>query len=89
MPVDGTEEFLAKVGVGNRVKIPVLVRWKNRLDPGEVLTVTVRAEFASQTFYAKYRKDFRITIPKLAADDLELEPGDVVKVTLHPETMMI
>lgn len=84
MPVKVREEFLARVGVLNRIKIPVLVRWRNKLEPGEILVVTVRARFAHK-FYARYRKDFRITVPKLIAEDLELEPGDVVKVTLHPE----
>jgi len=84
VPVGVREEFLARVGVLNRVKVPVLVRWRNRLEPGEILTVTVRAGFASHTFYAKYRKDFRITVPKLVSEDPELEAGDVVKVTLHP-----
>ena len=83
------EEFLARVGVLNRVKVPVLVRWGNRLEPGEILTVTVKAGFARQTFYVRYRKDFRITVPKLVAEDLGLEPGDVVKVTLHPESIVI
>ena len=85
MPVEIEEEFLARVGVWNRIKVPVLVRWRNRLEPGEILTVTVRAGFASHTFYARYRKDYRITVPKLVAEDLELKPGDVVKATLHPE----
>jgi len=84
VPVERAERFLARVGVLNRVKVPVLVRWKNRLEPGEVLTVTVEAEYMSRVFYARYRKDFRITIPKLVAEDLGLEPDDVVKVTLHP-----
>ena len=85
MPVKVREEFLARVGVLNRVKIPVLVRWRSKLEAGEVLRVTVRAGYSSHTFYARYRKDYRITVPRLIADDLELEPGDVVEVTLLPE----
>lgn len=85
MPIAKTEEFLAKVEVKNRIQIPVLVRWKNRLDPVEVLHVHVRHEFSSQSFYARYRKDHRITIPKLVAEELELKPGSVVEVTLYGE----
>lgn len=88
MPVEVTEEFLAKVQVGNRVQIPVTVRWRNRLEPGEVLTVTVRSA-ARRKFYARYCKDFRITIPKLVAEDLGIEPGEVVEVILHPEGIVI
>ena len=88
MPVEGREEFLAKVQAGNRVQIPVTVRWRNRLEPGEVLTVTVRSA-ARRKFYAKYCKDFRTTIRKLVAEDLRIEPGDVVEVILHPEGIVI
>lgn len=85
MPVESEEEFLARVEVGNRIQIPVLVRWKNRLEPGEILRVTVDVG-DSYTFYAIYRKDFRITIPKLVVEYLELKPGDMVEVTLRQES---
>lgn len=42
MPVERTEQFLARVGVENRV--PVLVRWRNRLQPDEILSVHVFCE---------------------------------------------
>lgn len=85
MPVLRDESFLATVEVGNRIQVPVLVRWKNRLEAGEVLLVHVRYEYSSRDFYARYRKDHRITIPKLVAEDLELKPGEVVEVTLYSE----
>jgi len=85
MPIESKEEFLSKVEVGNRIQVPVIVRWKNRLEPGEVLRVYIRHRFLSRSFYAKYRKDHRITIPKLAAKDLELKPGSIVEVTLFGE----
>lgn len=88
MPVQGREKFLAEVQVRNRIQIPVLVRWRNRLEPGEVLTVTVRAGDWRE-FYARYCRDFRITIPKLVAEHLELRPGEVVEITLHPESIVI
>jgi len=87
MPVEGREEFLARVQIGNRVQVPVTVRWRNNLEPREVLTVTVRAA-AWRKFYARYCNDFRITIPKLV-EDLEIEPGEVVEVILHQESIMI
>ena len=83
------EEFFARVGVLNRVKVPVLVRWRNRLEPGEILIVTVRAGRALWEFYARYRKDIRITVPKLVAEDLESETRDVVKVRLYLESLEI
>lgn len=85
MPVDRDESFLARVEVGNRIQIPVLARWRNRLEAGEVLFVDVLYGYSSRSFYAGYRKDYRITIPKLVVEDLELRPGEVVKVTLYYE----
>ena len=85
MPVKKTETFLARVEVGFRVQIPVLVRWRNRLEPGEILTVTIIYGFKSYSFYARCRKDHRITIPKLVVDYLGLKPKDVVEVLIHGE----
>jgi len=83
MPVRKNEIFLARVEVGFRVQIPVMVRWRNRLEPGEILTVTIIYRFKSHSFYAKCRKDHRITIPKLVVDYLGLKPKDVVEVLIH------
>lgn len=44
MPAERTEQFLARVGVGNRIQVPVLVRWRNRLQPDEILSVHVFCE---------------------------------------------
>jgi len=85
MPVRRDEIFLARVEVGFRVQIPVLVRWRNRLEPGEILTVTIIYGFKSYSFYARCRKDHRITIPRLVVDHFGLKPGDVVEVQIHSE----
>jgi bifunctional DNA-binding transcriptional regulator/antitoxin component of YhaV-PrlF toxin-antitoxin module len=86
MPVRNTEVFLAKIEVGFRIRVPVLVRWRNRLEPGEVLPVTISLDFRSYSFYARYRKDHRITIPKLVVDHLSLKPGMTVEVKINRET---
>jgi len=85
MPVRETEIFLARIEVGFRVQIPVLVRWRNRLEPGEILTVTIICRFKSYSFYVRCRKDYRITIPRLVVDYLGLKPGDVVEVQIRGE----
>ena len=85
MPVERDESFLARVEVGNRVQIPVLVRWSNRLEPGEVLSVYVFFRGPSRSLYVRYRRGHRITIPKLVVEDLGLEPGCIVEVTLYSE----
>jgi len=85
MPVRETEVFLARVEVGFRVQIPVLVRWRNKLEPGEVLKVTITYNFNSYSFYARCRRDYRITIPRLVVDYLGLKPRVVVEVRIHGE----
>jgi bifunctional DNA-binding transcriptional regulator/antitoxin component of YhaV-PrlF toxin-antitoxin module len=35
------EEFLARVQRYGRVQVPVLIRWKHRLEAGEVLSVYI------------------------------------------------
>lgn len=41
VPLSGEESFPARVQRYNRVQIPVLVRWKHKLEMGEVLYVMV------------------------------------------------
>ena len=87
MPLLRDEEFVARLQKNNRVQVPVLVRWKHKLEPGEVLDVYVRCPetAGSARFYAKMSKDYRITIPKIVVQELQLEPGDVLKVTLYAQ----
>ncbi|RJS88951.1 hypothetical protein CW705_08105 [Candidatus Bathyarchaeota archaeon] len=85
MPIKNDEIFLARVEVGYRVQIPVMVRWRNRLKPGEILTVTINYGYKSYIFYARCRKDHRITIPRLVVEYLGLKPKDIVEVVIHGE----
>jgi len=64
-----------------------MIRWRYRLEAGEVLRVGVRSpvSFDSEVFYGRLLKDGRITVPKLVVDLLEIEPGDIVNVTLYPQ----
>jgi len=64
-----------------------MIRWRYRLEVGEVLRVGVRSpvSFDSEVFYGRLLKDGRITVPKLVVDLLEIEPGDVVNVTLYAQ----
>ena len=80
------EEFLARLQRGNRVQVPVLIRWKHRLDAGEVLRVRVWRGHSGEYFYARLGKDGRFTVPKIVVEELELESGDVLECTLCAET---
>jgi len=81
------ESFPARVQRFNRVQIPVLVRWRHKLNAGEVLYVRVYnpESYREELFYARVLKGGRITIPKLVVELLGIEPGDVVYVTLYSD----
>lgn len=87
MSVSEDTWFHATLQKGNRVQVPVLVRWKFKLEPGEVLKVKVApAGFGrSETFFARLQKGGRITVPAVAATFLELKRGSVLNVGLLAE----
>jgi bifunctional DNA-binding transcriptional regulator/antitoxin component of YhaV-PrlF toxin-antitoxin module len=75
----------------NRLQVPKLVRWEYKLEPSEVLKVTVtivgKLGFR-ESFIGKMLKDGRLVIPKLTMallnrDEPSLE-GHVMEVTLEP-----
>ena len=84
MPLEREESFIAKLQKNNRVQVPMLIRWKNKLTPGEILHVRVENS-SIEYFYARLSRDGRLTIPRIIVKELEIEPGDVLKVTLYPE----
>lgn len=88
MPMLRDEKFLARLQRGNRVQVPVLIRWKHRLDAGEVLRVRVWSieVDSGEYFYARLGKDGRFTVPKIVVEQFELEPGTVLECTLYSET---
>ena len=81
------EKFIAKLQRNNRIQVPVLIRWKHKLEPGDVLDVYVRdpETWTDGRFYARLSRDGRFTIPKIMVEKLEAEPGDVLQVTLYAE----
>ena len=92
MPLTETVRFKAVVQKHRRIQIPRLVRWRFKLDPGEVFAVTVAPvrSFVDEQFYAKMSSDGRVTVPKLQASILtaKLEEqtleGYAVEVWLSP-----
>ena len=87
VPLTESERFPAKLQRRNRVQVPVMVRWRYRLEAGEVLRVGVRSpvSFDSEVFYGRLIGGGRITVPKLVVDLLEIEYGDIVNVTLYAQ----
>jgi len=84
VPLENRESFIAKLQRNGRVQLPVLIRWKNKLNPGEILSVRVENS-SIEYFYARLSRDGRLTIPRIIVQELEVEPGDVLKVALFPE----
>ena len=94
MPLTEAVTFTTRLQKGNRIQIPVLVRWRYRLEPVQVLRVTVHAVSlwgSQQTFHACMSAGGRITIPRLVRDMLterkeerERVVGAVLEVRLEP-----
>jgi len=88
LPLLCDEEFLARVQRYGRVQVPVLIRWRHKLEAGEVLGVYIyfTRKVGSEGFYARMNRDGRFTIPKVVVEELGIEPRDMIKVTLYAQT---
>lgn len=85
MPLTRDEEFVARLQRNSRVQVPVLIRWKNKLEPGEVLDICVYDPETGEEerFYARLSLDGRFTVPRVVVEELELKPGDTLEITLY------
>lgn len=84
-----SEAYHAQMQKQMRIQIPRLLRWKYRLDPGNVMRVQVtnKDSHDSQQFLARMQQGGRITVPKTVAQLLSLRPRQLVGVVvwLPPE----
>jgi len=87
LPLCCDEEFLARVQRNSRVQVPVLIRWKHKLEVGEVLRVYIyfTRKSGREGFYARMSGDGRFTIPKVVVEELGIEHEDMIKVNLYPQ----
>lgn len=96
MPLTQTVSFKGVVQKNRRIQIPVLIRWKHKLDPSEVFRVRLKLGYHREEFYGRMSADGRLTIPKVVAeeflksekeDELESEEesldGYTAEVTLY------
>jgi hypothetical protein len=91
LPIDHRVTFKTVLTKNNLVSIPKIVRWQYKLEPSEVLKVTVSVVGlmgVRESFLARMYKDGRLLIPKLIlvllrqnAQNLEEYP---LEVTLEP-----
>ena len=91
LPLTQSVTFKTMLQKQNRLQVPLLVRWKYRLESSEVLRVTVKIVGVwgnEESFLARMLKDGRIVVPKLMlallkGDESSVE-GEVMEVTLEP-----
>jgi bifunctional DNA-binding transcriptional regulator/antitoxin component of YhaV-PrlF toxin-antitoxin module len=93
MPLTKQETFKAKLQRHNRLAVPTLLRWRYKMEPGELLKVTVKPiepeSYGEEEFLAKTATDGRLTIPKLTMKILEQNEekslaGAIFEVTISP-----
>ncbi len=93
MPLTKQETFKAKLQRYNRLAVPTLLRWRYKMEPGELLKVTVKPldpeSYGEEEFLAKTAVDGRLTVPKLTMKILEQEEekslaGAIFEVTISP-----
>ena len=88
MPVLEDVWFYGRLQRGNRVQVPVLVRWRFGLEAEEVLRVKVSGvEFGGRSvvFFGRLQKGGRITVPRVEAEVSGVKAGSVLKVGLLAE----
>jgi hypothetical protein len=69
LPLTERVSFKTRLQKGNRVQVPKYVRWHYKLEPTQILEVTVSILGVwrpPQNFLSRTSKDGRIVIPKLA-----------------------
>jgi bifunctional DNA-binding transcriptional regulator/antitoxin component of YhaV-PrlF toxin-antitoxin module len=76
--------FLARLGVCNRVTVPVEVRWRFRLESGTPYAVRARGVYGSR-FYARLQRSGQLTVPPEIVADEKLKVGDIIEVTIEVE----
>lgn len=90
MPLTMHVWFKAKLRVGNRIQIPRAIRWEHRLEPDQVLRVSVEHVdlMGGEVFYGRMNRDGRLTMPRLVVDmlcqnyELKSLVGEVFNVSL-------
>lgn len=77
-------EFLGRLAAGNRLTVPVEIRWRFRLEPGTVYPVRLGfMEWGSAEFYARLQKGGQLTVPIEVVESAELERGETMKVRIQ------
>ena len=90
MPLTQAVSSKAVVQKNLRIHIPVVVRWRFKLEPGEIFKVHLKLGHRYEEFYGRMGVDGRLTVPKvmvkefLKSEGEESLEGYTVEVTLYP-----
>jgi len=89
LPLTETVSFKAVIQKNRRIHIPVVIRWRFKLEPGEIFKVHLKLGHRYEDFYGRMGTDGRLTVPKVTAKGfLESEEesldGYTAEVTLYP-----
>ncbi|MGD0994156.1 MAG: hypothetical protein ABR909_01365 [Candidatus Bathyarchaeia archaeon] len=93
MPLTKQETFKAKLQRHNRLAVPTLLRWRYKMESGELLKVSVKPlepeSYGEEEFLAKTAIDGRLTVPKLTMKILERKEeksfaGAIFEATISP-----
>jgi len=84
--------FKAVVQKNRRIHVPVLVRWRFKLESGKVFKVHLKLGHHFEEFYGRMGTDGRLTIPKVTVKEFlkseeESLNGYTAEVTLYPIRM--
>jgi bifunctional DNA-binding transcriptional regulator/antitoxin component of YhaV-PrlF toxin-antitoxin module len=75
---------MGRLVAGNRLTVPVEIRWRFRLEPGEIYLVKLEfEEWGSAEFYARLLRSGQVTVPIEVVRAAELEKDEVMKVFVH------
>ena len=76
--------FLGRLVAGNRLTVPVEIRWRFRLEPGEIYLVRLKfADWGSEEFYARLQKGGQFTVPIEIVEGEALSKGDVMRASIQ------
>ena len=76
--------FMGRLLAGNRVTVPVEIRWRFMLEPGEIYLVRLEfEEWGSAEFYARLQRGGQVTVPVEVVRAAELERDEVMMVYMH------
>ena len=93
MPLTELASFKAKLENRNRIQIPSLLRWRYKMEQGELLKANVRVfgseNYEEETFLTKMTSDGRLTIPKITMNVFKQREeknmtGCILEVTISP-----